>query len=71
VEIGEDFKPWGDPTSLTVPEKVIGPGRKSPSTGGTHVLLADGSVRFIPEDIDPEILKALSTPDGGDKIGEF
>lgn len=71
VEIGEHFKPWGDPTSLTTPEKVIGPNRKSPSTGGTNVLLADGAVRFIPEDIDPEILKALSTPAGGEEIGEY
>ncbi|QDT91960.1 DUF1559 family PulG-like putative transporter [Gimesia algae] len=71
VEIGEQFKPWGDPTSLTVPEKVIGPNRNSPSTGGTIVLLADGAVRFIPEDIDPEILKALSTPAGGEEIGEY
>lgn len=71
VEIGEQFKPWGDPTSLTVPDKVIGPNRKSPSTGGTHVLLADGAVRFIPQDIDPAILKALSTPAGGEEIGEY
>ncbi|WP_417391951.1 DUF1559 domain-containing protein [Gimesia sp.] len=71
VEIGEDFKPWGDPTSLTVPDKVIGPGRTPPTTGGNYVLFGDGRVQFIPEDIDLEILKSLSTPDGADKIGEF
>ncbi|MCA9023351.1 MAG: DUF1559 domain-containing protein, partial [Planctomycetaceae bacterium] len=57
VEIGEQFKPWGDPTSLTSPEKVIGPNRKAATIGGTYILLADGGVRYISEDIDPEILK--------------
>tara|TARA_R110002096_G_scaffold352362_1_gene545331 strand:+ start:253 stop:1155 length:903 start_codon:yes stop_codon:yes gene_type:complete len=71
VEIGEHFKAWGDPTSLTVPDKVIGPGRAPPTTGGNYVLFGDGRVQFIPKDIDLEILKALSTPAGGEEIGEY
>jgi hypothetical protein len=33
---------------------------------GTYALMGDGSVRFIPEDIDPKVLHALATRAGGD-----
>ena len=36
--------------------------------GGGHVLLADGSVRYVSDDIDPKVLKALTTVDGNDSI---
>jgi prepilin-type processing-associated H-X9-DG protein len=39
--------------------------------GGAHVLLADGTVRFISQDIDPQTLKALVSADGGERIGEW
>ena len=38
-------------------------------TGGAMVLLADGSVRFIGENISPQTLAALATLCRGDKIG--
>ncbi|MFH1300540.1 MAG: DUF1559 domain-containing protein [Planctomycetota bacterium] len=71
VETGENFKPWGDPTNLAVPGNMMGPGKKTAYRGGNHVLLGDGSVRFVSENIDPAVLKALSTPDGGEVVGEF
>ncbi|MCH9724084.1 MAG: DUF1559 domain-containing protein [Planctomycetes bacterium] len=71
VEIGEQFKPWGDPANIANPVNIIGVGKKSPATGGNHVLLSDGSVRFFSEDVDPAILKALSTPGGGEIVGDF
>ncbi len=40
-------------------------------TGGAHVLLGDGSVRFLSESIDLGTLRALVTPNGGEVIGEF
>jgi len=40
----------------------------SPHTGGCHVTLADGSVRFISENINPAILKKLLTADGGESM---
>lgn len=71
MEIGEHFKPWGDPTSLTEPVNVIGPNKKTLTEGGSFILMGDGRVRFINKIIDPVILKALSTPAGGEEVGEF
>ena len=34
-------------------------------------LLCDGSVRAIPQNIEPETLKALYTRDGGERITDF
>ena len=38
--------------------------------GGGHVLLADGSVRYLRHDIDPAVLKALTTVNGGESLPE-
>ena len=40
-------------------------------TGGAHMLLGDGSARFLSENLDIATLKALVTPDGGEVVGEF
>ena len=40
-------------------------------TGGAQVLLADGSVRFVSESIEPDILRGLLTKNGGEPTGEF
>ena len=40
-------------------------------TGGTHVLLADGAVRFVSEDIDFNLYQALATRNGEELLGEF
>tara|TARA_R110002095_G_scaffold150422_1_gene130093 strand:- start:210076 stop:210651 length:576 start_codon:yes stop_codon:yes gene_type:complete len=71
MEIGEHFKPWGDPTSLTEPVNVIGPDKKTLSEGRSFILMGDGRVRFINKNIAPAILKALSTPAGGEEVGEY
>lgn len=36
--------------------------------GGGHVLLADGSVHILSQNIDPSVLKALTTVNGNDSI---
>ncbi len=46
-------------------------GLSSFHSGGFHAVLADGSVRFIPETINPQTLKALMTRDGGELVGDF
>ncbi|QDU00537.1 hypothetical protein V6x_02120 [Gimesia chilikensis] len=71
IESGEGFKPWGDPTNIDHPANVMREGRKTSMVGGNHVLLSDGAVRFVSENIDPDVLKAMSTPNGGEAIGEF
>lgn len=40
-------------------------------TGGVHTLLCDGSVRFVSENIDRFLWRAVGTRDGGETIGEF
>lgn len=39
--------------------------------GGANFGLADGSVRFISQNIDPDVLEALVTIQGGEAVGEF
>lgn len=40
-------------------------------TGGANTLLGDGSVRFLGESIDANLLLALVTINGGEVVGEF
>ena len=39
--------------------------------GGMHGLLADGSVRFLSENLKPATLQGLCTVSGLEEIGEF
>lgn len=43
----------------------------SPHVGGVHVLLADGTVRFISDNIDLTNLKRLMTRSDGGTLSEF
>ena len=68
-EVGEGFRPWGDPVNSRDPAVGINrPGGFGgpPGQGGVQFALLDGSVRFIAQDTDPEVLRALATPAGGD-----
>ena len=66
VERGDDFKAWGDPANLARPADVIGPDQKTLLPGGNLILFSDGRVQFVSNKIDSQILKDLSTPDGGE-----
>jgi hypothetical protein len=73
-EVAGGFRAWGDPANVRDPGLGINrsaDGFGSASPGGCHFLLMDGSVRFVSENIDPGVLKAISTPDGGENVGEF
>ena len=43
----------------------------SQHTGGAHFMLADGSVRYLSNNIDFNLLQALSSIAGGEVVGEF
>ena len=44
---------------------------RSNHTGGVNLMLCDGSVRFISENIDQGIWRSLATRQGGEVIGDF
>lgn len=46
-------------------------GARSEHVGGVHVLLCDGSVRFISENMDLDTWRALGTRSRGEVIGEY
>ncbi len=41
---------------------------RSLHTGGVNVAMADGSVRFVPDRIDPDAWRAMGTRSGGDLV---
>jgi len=60
--------PWTKPEDLSLDSKapLFGMGSKHP--GGLNALFADGSVHFIKTSINPGLLRALVTRDGGETI---
>ncbi len=44
---------------------------RSQHEGGVHVLLTDGAVRFVTENIDLNLWRALGTKNGQETIGDF
>lgn len=66
--------PWMKPEDVDVSKHpTIGDpaGFSSLHIGGIHVLLADGSVRFISENISPATLRGLYTRAGNEQIGDY
>lgn len=59
---------WTKPDDLEVDFKNPLKNLKSAMVGGFHTLFADGSVRFISDAIDVNILKALFTRAGGEVV---
>lgn len=71
---------WAEPKDVYVPfaqmsikaadtnEDLINPLISSAHPGGGLVMLADGTVRRLSTNIDPAVLKALTTPSGGEAI---
>jgi hypothetical protein len=71
-EVNANFKPWGHPVNWRDPAKGINRSPHgfggTPYAGGAYFSMADGSVRFVSERINPSLLQALSTPAGGEEI---
>jgi len=47
------------------------PGASSRHTGGAHMLMGDGAVRFLSQNLSFSVWQALSTARGGEVVGEF
>lgn len=67
-EINANFQPWGQPVNWRDPARGI---NKSPygfggpaSSRGAQFIMADGSIRFISDKVDAEVLRALTNPKG-------
>jgi hypothetical protein len=73
---------WTEPKDIEVTDNSLGvnlpgdqPGHSrgilaSYHAGGAHVLFAAGIVRMVNEKIDPEVLRLLTTRDGGEMAPE-
>lgn len=73
-EINSRFPAWGSATNVRDPAKGLNGCPDcfgSPDRKGAFLLFADGHVRFIDQNIDPRVLKALSTPAGGEPIPKW
>jgi hypothetical protein len=73
-EVAATFQPWGSTDNLRDPTLGLNKspvGFGSPWKGVTHFSFADGRVQSISNDIDPSVLRALATPDGGEEIGDY
>lgn len=46
-------------------------GPKSLHVGGCHALLGDGTVRFLSENMNTDIMRGLNSSAGSEKLGEF
>jgi prepilin-type processing-associated H-X9-DG protein len=74
IEVGTSGIHWMEPRDVTVDEAVTfltnpAAGQyQQVHPGGANVLFADGSVRFLAESTDPEILRAMLTRDEGQVI---
>lgn len=44
---------------------------RSKHVGGAHVVMCDGAVRFVSNNIDLNVWRNLSTSKGGESVGEF
>jgi len=65
-----DGSTTGGPCAINCTNRQ-GEGAYSFHTGGIHIVLADGAVRFISENLSVVTFADLGTPNGGTVIGEF
>ena len=74
IEVAGAGIPWMEPRDITVEEAVTHITDPAASQfqqvhpGGVNVLFADGMVRFLPNSIDPEMLRAMLTRDDGQAV---
>lgn len=69
----KDFDTSQDPVGINIRGrgKLDSPGMlSSHHNRGAHLLMVDGTVRFVSQDIDPKVLHALTTVNGGESVPE-
>lgn len=73
MRINNNISPQGGPLTCPWTNNNCGPFEEifSQHTGGAHIVLGDGSVRFLSENLDLGTYRALITRGGGEVIGEF
>jgi hypothetical protein len=73
--VAKDFGPWsrGGPSTIrafTAKPYFNGPdGFGGNHAGGCLMGLGDGSVRFNSENVDPSVIEAMATINGGEDVG--
>ena len=68
--IAAPYRKINQPTSAT--NKLVNWGSPgSEHVGGCHALMGDGAVRFVTENIDINLLRAVQTINGGEVVGDF
>ncbi|MBI5757906.1 MAG: DUF1559 domain-containing protein, partial [Planctomycetales bacterium] len=73
-EVSQATISWMSPTDVSFDTFTgIGGsgGFSSHHTGGVHMLMCDGAVRFISQNIDGQTLRALFTRAGNENVGQF
>lgn len=71
--INNNSVPKGGPAACPWSTNNCGPNDEpfSLHTGGCQVVLGDGSVRFLSENLDRQIIRKLCSPQDGETLGEF
>ncbi len=67
VETKSNSPSWAAPDELDIAQ-VSGGLPQGWHPGGNLVLMADGSVRFVAQTVNPQVLKSLSTRNGGEAV---
>jgi hypothetical protein len=70
IEVQSTGGSWAAPNDVDLGQ-LAGGMPKGSHPGGNLVLITDGSVRFVSENIDPQVLHALGTRAGGEPVGDY
>ncbi|MDB5339945.1 MAG: hypothetical protein JWN70_5564 [Planctomycetaceae bacterium] len=74
---------WTEPRDIELTDKNLGinqPGNKAGQSNGSwssfhrdgaHTLMGDGAVRFLSATTDPRVLRAITTANGGEEVGNY